>query len=98
MTERARLLAELSEEERKSAYERYEMLRPCLEDGVSQAEIARREQISLKNILAAKSPDINLQPDDILFVPTSTARKVATRTLETIVQTASGMAIYRGIP
>jgi polysaccharide export outer membrane protein len=55
-------------------------------------------QISLKNILAAKSPDINLQPDDILFVPTSTARKVATRTLEAIVQTASGMAIYRGIP
>jgi polysaccharide export outer membrane protein len=54
--------------------------------------------ISLKNILAAKSPDINLQPDDILFVPTSTARKVATRTLEAIVQTASGMAIYRGIP
>ena len=50
VTERARLLAELSEEERKSAYERYEMLRPCLEDGVSQAEIARREQISLKNI------------------------------------------------
>jgi putative transposase len=50
VTERARLLAELSEEERKSAYERFELLRPCLEDGVSQAEIARREQISLKNI------------------------------------------------
>jgi polysaccharide export outer membrane protein len=51
-------------------------------------------QISLKNILAAKSPDINLQPDDIVFVPTSTGKKVATRTLEAIVQTASGMAIY----
>jgi transposase len=50
VTERARLLAELSEEERKSAYERFELLRPCLEEGVSQAEIARREQISLKNI------------------------------------------------
>jgi putative transposase len=46
----ARLLAELSEEERKSAYERYELLRPCLEGGVSQAEVARREGISLKNI------------------------------------------------
>jgi polysaccharide export outer membrane protein len=51
-------------------------------------------QISLKNMLAAKSPDINLQPDDIVFVPTSTGKKVATRTLEAIVQTASGMAIY----
>jgi polysaccharide export outer membrane protein len=55
-------------------------------------------QISLKNILAAKSPDINLQPDDILFVPTSTGKKVATRTLEAIVQTASGMAIYARLP
>jgi polysaccharide export outer membrane protein len=55
-------------------------------------------QISLKNILAAKSPDINLQPDDILYVPTSTAKKVATRTLEAIVQTASGIAIYSRVP
>ena len=50
VTERARMLAELSEEERKSAYERFALLRPCLEDGVSQAEVARKEQISLKNI------------------------------------------------
>jgi polysaccharide export outer membrane protein len=55
-------------------------------------------QISIKNMLAAKSPDIDLQPDDILYVPTSTGKKVAARTLEAIVQTASGMAIYRGIP
>jgi polysaccharide export outer membrane protein len=27
--------------------------------------------ISLKNILAAKTPDLTLQPDDIVFVPTS---------------------------
>ena len=58
--------------------------------------LAQETQISLKNILAAKSPDINLQPDDILFVPTSTGKKVTARTLEAIVQTASGMAIYRG--
>jgi polysaccharide biosynthesis/export protein len=32
--------------------------------------LPQETQISLKNILAAKSPDINLQPDDILFVPT----------------------------
>lgn len=50
VTERARMLAELSEEERKSAYERFELLRPCLEDGVSQAEIARRKQVPLKTI------------------------------------------------
>jgi polysaccharide export outer membrane protein len=68
---------------------------------IHKAGAERRPQetpISLKNILAAKSPDINLQPDDILFIPTSTAKKVVARTLEVIVQTASGMAIYRGIP
>jgi polysaccharide export outer membrane protein len=54
--------------------------------------------ISLKNILSAKSPDFNLQPDDILFVPTSAAKVAGRRTLEAIVQTASGMAVYSRIP
>jgi polysaccharide export outer membrane protein len=54
--------------------------------------------ISLKNILSAKSPDFNLQPDDILFVPTSAAKVAGQRTLEAIVQTASGMAIYSRVP
>jgi len=55
-------------------------------------------RIPLKNILAAKSPDIDLQPDDIVFVPTSTAKKAATRTLEAVIQTASGLAIYSRVP
>jgi polysaccharide export outer membrane protein len=54
--------------------------------------------ISLKNILSAKSPDLNLQPDDIVFVPTSGAKAAGRRTLEAIVQTASGMAIYARVP
>jgi len=54
--------------------------------------------ISLKKILSAKSPDFNLQPDDIVFVPTSGAKAVGRRTLEAIVQTATGMAIYSRVP
>jgi polysaccharide biosynthesis/export protein len=54
--------------------------------------------ISLKNILSAKSPDLNLQPDDIVFVPTSGTKAAGRRTLEAIVQTASGMAIYSRVP
>lgn len=54
--------------------------------------------ISLKKILAAKAPDMDLQSDDIIFVPTSGAKIVGRRTLEAIVQTASGMAIYSRIP
>jgi polysaccharide export outer membrane protein len=51
--------------------------------------------IELKKILAFKAPDIRLQPDDILFVPNSAAKTVMHRGLEAIVQTATGVAIYR---
>jgi polysaccharide export outer membrane protein len=54
--------------------------------------------ISLKNILSAKSPDLNLKPDDIIFVPTSGAKAAGRRTLEAIIQTATGMAIYTRLP
>ena len=50
--------------------------------------------IPLDTILSAKSPDLELQSDDIVFVPNSTAKTVATRSLEAIVQTATGLAIY----
>jgi len=51
--------------------------------------------IPLDVILAAKSPDLELQPDDIVFVPTSTAKSVTRRSLEAILQAATGIAIYR---
>jgi polysaccharide biosynthesis/export protein len=50
--------------------------------------------IPLDTILSAKSPDLELQPDDIVFVPNSAAKTIASRSLEAIVQTATGMAIY----
>jgi polysaccharide export outer membrane protein len=50
--------------------------------------------IPLDTILSAKSPDLELQPDDIVFVPNSPAKTVASRSLEAIVQTATGIAIY----
>jgi polysaccharide export outer membrane protein len=55
--------------------------------------------IALKKILASKSPDINMQADDILFVPNSSAKSALHRGLEAIVQTATGVVIYsRPIP
>jgi len=48
----------------------------------------------LSQILASKAPDIKLLPEDIVFVPSSTAKTVARRSLEAIVQTATGVAIY----
>jgi len=51
--------------------------------------------VPLKKILAAKTPDVSLQPGDILFVPNSATKTAARRGLEAIVQTATGIAIYR---
>jgi polysaccharide biosynthesis/export protein len=58
---------------------------------------AGREEspINLKRVLEAKAPDLKLQADDIIFVPTSTAKSATRRGLEAIVQTATGVAIYR---
>ena len=51
--------------------------------------------IRLKNILGAKATDLVLQPDDILFIPSSAAKSAARRSVEAVVQTATGIAIYR---
>jgi polysaccharide biosynthesis/export protein len=50
--------------------------------------------IQLKEILSSKSPDVKVQADDIVFIPNSAAKSAMRRSLEMIVQTASGMAIY----
>ena len=51
--------------------------------------------INLRKIFAGKSPDVPLQPDDILFVPESAGKKILTRGAEAAIQVATGMAIYR---
>jgi polysaccharide export outer membrane protein len=51
--------------------------------------------IDLTQIMKAKAPDQPLQNDDIVFVPVSAAKSAAKRGLEAILQTATGVAIYR---
>jgi len=51
--------------------------------------------IPLGKILSSKLPDVKLQADDILFVPTSTAKSAARRSMDAILQTATGVIIYR---
>jgi len=62
------------------------------------SETKAREQIpvDLKKILAGKAKDVQLSPDDILYVPDNTSRRVATKTLETALATVSGLVIWRG--
>jgi polysaccharide export outer membrane protein len=56
----------------------------------------QRQEIPLKlrMILQSKSPDIVLQSGDIIFVPGSLTRGMGRRTIDTILATASGVAIY----
>ena len=50
--------------------------------------------VDLKTILRGKSPDLVLQPEDILFVPDSSGKRALNRGIESVVQAATGVAIY----
>jgi polysaccharide export outer membrane protein len=51
--------------------------------------------VNLSKVLSGEGPDVPLYADDILFVPTSTAKKVGYRALETAVQLTTGILIWR---
>jgi polysaccharide export outer membrane protein len=50
--------------------------------------------LSLTKILSNKAEDLPLQAEDVLFIPNSAAKSAARRSLEAILQTATGVAIY----
>jgi len=50
--------------------------------------------LALGDMLSSKIPDVHLQADDIIFVPNSKAKSATKRTMEAIIQTATGMAVY----
>ena len=60
-------------------------------DGNGRIEVP----VDVKAIIDGKIADVPLRGEDILFVPNSRTRKVALRTMEAIVQAATGIAIWR---
>jgi polysaccharide export outer membrane protein len=69
---------------------------------LDSARLIRREAgalkeipVQLKQMMEAKAPDMALKDQDVLFVPNSTSKSAARKTLESIVQVATGLAIYR---
>jgi polysaccharide biosynthesis/export protein len=54
--------------------------------------------VHLKQILEAKAPDVPMQADDILFVPTSAEKIIASRTLEAAIQAATAVSIVAAYP
>jgi polysaccharide export outer membrane protein len=66
-----------------------------------KARIVRREAggeqeipVPLDKILVSKAPDIPMQSNDILFIPSSKAKQAASRTADIAVALASGVAYY----
>ncbi|HEX4277463.1 MAG TPA: polysaccharide biosynthesis/export family protein [Bryobacteraceae bacterium] len=51
--------------------------------------------VDVANILRGKTPDFDLKPRDILFIPDSTSRKAGTRFAEAALQAVTGIAIWR---
>ena len=51
-------------------------------------------KIPLKQMMAAKANDMDLKPEDILFVPGSAAKGALTRGMESVFQVATSMAVY----
>ena len=60
-----------------------------------QSGSLREVPVELRRIMAAKSDDIELQDEDVLFIPNSASKSAARRSLDSIVQVATGLAIYR---
>jgi len=52
-------------------------------------------RINVGRMLSGKSNDIQLQANDILFIPNNMAKTIAMRTAEALIQTGTGMAIYK---
>jgi polysaccharide export outer membrane protein len=49
--------------------------------------------VPLKKILQAKAPDVPMQPNDILFVPSSAAKTAMAHSMNAIAQTASALTL-----
>lgn len=50
--------------------------------------------VDLKAMLQGKGKDVEMQGQDILFIPDSTGKRVALRVMEAAIQTGTGLAIY----
>ncbi|HXR79009.1 MAG TPA: polysaccharide biosynthesis/export family protein [Bryobacteraceae bacterium] len=52
------------------------------------------EPFDVRKLLAGKTQDVPLRADDILFIPSSTTKKVASRVIEAAIATGTGIAIW----
>jgi polysaccharide biosynthesis/export protein len=51
--------------------------------------------VDVNKVLTGKIGDVQLQANDILFIPNSAAKSAAMRGMEAVIQLGTGVAIYR---
>ncbi len=62
---------------------------------IDRAGKRSEQKIDLGRVLSGKDNDLKLGPNDILFVPPSTGKAAALRSLEAAISTVSALTIYR---
>lgn len=73
-----------------SAPQRARILRQSADSSASREIV-----IDVKQILANKAPDQKMQPNDILFIPSSAMKVVSMKAVEAGLQMATGLVIFR---
>jgi polysaccharide export outer membrane protein len=73
-----------------AATDKAKIIRQNTESG-TPLEIA----LDVKAILKGKAPDVQMTPNDILFIPNSAAKGAAYRAIDAIISAGTGAAIYR---
>ncbi|HZR31548.1 MAG TPA: polysaccharide biosynthesis/export family protein [Terriglobales bacterium] len=58
------------------------------------AQGPEQRDLPLKRMLALQKPDVRVQAEDIIFVPTSATKAFSKRGMEAILQAATGVAMY----
>jgi len=53
------------------------------------------KELDIRKVLAAKDPDVALQPEDIVFIPASRGKMAAERGASSILSMVTQLAIYR---
>jgi polysaccharide export outer membrane protein len=81
----------LAENVRSTAARQHAMIIRRGPSGTDRREIP----VNLKTILAGKSTDLQMEPNDILFVPDSTGKKALARGAEAAIQITTGLILFR---
>jgi polysaccharide export outer membrane protein len=76
--------------QKNAAVEKAKILRLVAGSSASRTEI----DVNIKRLMAGKTPDVPLEPNDILFIPTSGAKSAGFRSIDAIVTIATGLAVY----